>query len=127
MTITKKQRENVKTFLRRWAEVPPENVAPELCYFRAPGDRAPPTCNTLACAGGWLPFMPEFADWGVMPNEDGAPIMPLIGLYWVNEVAMELFGRQSLFAGRGLIHSEDEFRGSDHDLVTHRFQSLLKD
>lgn len=130
--LTPQQRQNVETFLRYWETVPEANVFPKLAGFRAPNQQTDSAdCRTIACAGGWLPFMPEFAAMGVYPDEYGAPLMkvgpkdPWGGMHgyvgpW--ELARRLFGREYVFAGR-YFHEQ----GSDKDVVRARFEKLLKE
>lgn len=125
MSITKEQRENVKTFIRRFKTVPPENVATRLMFWqRTEGGDAladeKATCGTIACAGGWMALMPEFQAMGVYPSLCGAPRYR--GLQYAASVAERFFGDQCLFNER--YYSED--RGTDKEVVLRRFERLLK-
>ncbi len=130
MKITKQQRKNVEIFLKRWAEVPPKNVISSLHTFRGEEqpETAPHTCDTLACAGGWIPAMPEFAAMGVKVGWNGQPTMSSCADY--RDVANELFGNADIFEMRGSIFvgfDEEKYMShTDHDIVRFRFESLLK-
>ena len=132
--------ENAKLAMKYWLTVPPQNVPPDLCAWNySPGKH---TCWTIACFGGWVPAMPEFAAMGVTADEFGAPKLP--GTSSVSEVANILFGevQDDLGAGfRGHLfemasdcaydwdfdHDFDQFdRTEDHKLVVHRLESHIK-
>lgn len=131
--------ENTKLALKYWLTVPAENVVTGLaCWKDSPGEH---TCGTIACFGGWVPAMPEFAAMGVVTTPGGAPAMPggLLG----TEVADLLFGEVggdrrwchgTLFdMPRDCSYDRDfnyDFarfdRTEDHALVTHRLRSHIK-
>jgi hypothetical protein len=123
--------ENCKIFLRRWATVPPANVSRELASWQhTPAERH--TCNTVACAGGWVPAMPEFAALGVTMGPTGKPC---IGDMWGWEVAVALFGAgaEGMFDARGDgtdNGTDDDFTAprvcTDHELVAHRINCQIK-
>lgn len=121
--VTAKQRENAHEALRMWATVPPENVYPELSYWRMDRSNAPPECGTVACFGGWCAWWPEFARQGVKVGAFGWPTITRREGYGT---AGYLFGAEQLFYPRASGCAADRvFAGTDHELVTHRLNWLI--
>lgn len=131
--------ENTKLALKYWLTVPPQNVPPGLCTWnRNPGKH---TCGTIACFGGWVPAMPEFAAMGVTADEFGAP---KVAGYGPTEVANFLFGEVEDARGNAGAGTLFEMAGDcaydgsfdrnvnqydcngDHALVVHRLESHIK-
>lgn len=48
--------------------IPYQNI--ELEDFYTLNFKKGPSCNTIACAGGWLSFRPEFQKLGLAPSKD---------------------------------------------------------
>jgi hypothetical protein len=126
MSITVEQRKNVEIALWRWKSIPQKNV--DLDTWRMTGRRTkeraeePPTCKTIACFGGWLPWMPEFRAQGVVPGMFGSPEME--GYAFTSQIAFRLFGDRDIFAAPQC-HLQDDFGLTDHELVTRRLEALL--
>lgn len=124
---TPQQRANTLDALNvMWPSVPPDNVYRNLDAWRngPPGNgRDLPTCRTVACFGGWCAHWPAFREQGVLPDVDGAPTMS--GSPWACDAGGTLFGCDRMFVYRGLFPSDNDFRGSDHEIVTRRLQWLL--
>lgn len=128
MNFTKAQQiENCRIALRYWATVPNKNVARQLAAFRVekiPSDRnLPHGCNTVACFGGWVPAMPEFAAMGVI-SVNGHPNFGKLTGY---SVSKSLFGTHELFSPRGTALGDNTFPGiSDHQIVKRRLNLQIK-
>ena len=91
----KQQLENSKIALRRWMEVPSENVFPELSdWSNEPS--VTPHCGTVACFGGWLCVMPEFVAMGVTRDSCGAPTG--LDSAYSSALSSTLFGAPDLFS-----------------------------
>ena len=122
---TKQQRKNTLEALNvMWPSVPPENVIKSLQAWR--GDLTSPImdCGSVGCFGGWCSVYPPFAQQGIEIDVFGIPkIGDLSGCY----SAQALFGHDGMFQIRGYFPEVDyEFKGTDHELVTHRLQWLLE-
>ena len=124
--------ENTQTALRYWLTVPKGNVVKNLENYRESGTGVKHNHQTIACFGGWVPAMPEFASMGVKLNTVGGPIM---GEEFGMGVARELFGKLTLFAmkdvdgdSRHRCDYDDTAKPgiSDHGLVTHRLKEHIK-
>lgn len=134
--------ENTKIALRYWLTIPDENVVKNLndykTYYDLEGSVSiKHDCNTIACFGGWIPAMPEFAAMGVTFNEySGLPILEKLCGY---NVAGELFGERTIFCptkvfcanvfGTSFNCKYDHTAKpgiSDHKLVTHRLKEHIK-
>lgn len=132
--------ENTKLALKYWLTVPPQNVAPGLgSWNRNPGKH---TCGTIACFGGWVPAMPEFAAMGVTAGIRGEPEMA--GMLLASDVAKTLFGevdhawgngfRGNLFDTAGYcaydrdpdLDVDQSYYTDSHGLVVHRLESHIK-
>lgn len=114
----KQQIENCKTFLKYWETVPPKNVVEGLFVWNGCPEKEY-SCGTIACAGGWLPAMPEFAAMGVSRSDfNGAP--RLKGLRSPFQIAKFLFGEEQVFA-----QMADSESGTSHEVVTKRFKNQL--
>lgn len=110
--ITVQQYENLNEALKMWATVPPENVSRNLCHWREKGDPLlePPTCNTVACFGGWCAWWPAFMAFLVSDGIHDPGL--LFGVDWLFAMKDGLSVPDEL--------KENEFTGTDHDLVTYR-------
>ena len=125
---------NTKIAMKYWATVPDENVVAGLeTYFIDGFDETPFSCNTIACFGGWVPAMPEFAAMGVTASDSHG--VPIFGRSMGSEVAVELFNEETLFAptknSGNFSHNCNYDRTakrdiSDHGLVTHRLKEHIK-
>ena len=115
--VTQQQRDNALLMLNKyWPSVPEANVVPQLATWRHDSARRKPTCKTVACFGGWDAVVPEFRAQGVRPVRNcGAP----------NVSGFSLFGTPGLFSSRGSFVSDNDFTGTDHELVTRRLQWLI--
>ncbi len=131
-TLTKKQTKNLKEALLMWETVPAGNVTRGLDHWRKEPYAQPdlsraPTCNTIACFGGWCAHWPEFQRQGVRP----APVSgaPKIGNLDPVEVSELLFGHHQLFSARGNSELDDAgiYSLSDHEVITYRLNRLLKE
>ena len=124
--ILEQQLKNTKIALRRWMEVPPENVIPGLHKWTSEHYKNP-DCGTLACFGGWLSVMPEFVKMGVKRTVIGSPYMDkvypmeypysnarLLGKY--------LFGNSTIFNSRG----RERTKITDHQAVQNRLNNNIK-
>lgn len=115
---------NLRIALWRWESIPPENVyyrLAEWCDERAVDE---PTCNTVACFGGWVALMPEFKEYGVRVGGVGEPLMPGVD-GGVRSVAARLFGSYAMFNARDAHPSDEGFIGTDHELVTNRIKHAI--
>lgn len=121
---------NTTTFLNYWlTKVKPEGVVPQLREWSEPdkydGNGKPhKECNMLYCAGGHVPFVPEFKTLGVRGHVSNAwPIMVIENeIVEGDEVAEHLFGSKSLFKPR--LYTEYNLR-TDYEVVTERLQNHL--
>lgn len=110
---------NTKTALRYWLTVPKENVAEELSFYKSDGGQ-PHGCGTIACFGGWVPAMPEFAAMGVTFRQGFPEYKGHSGC----GVAMLLFRNGDLFApASGL---ESAVCKDDHEIVAERLEAHIK-
>jgi hypothetical protein len=125
MTITAQQRKNIETYLFYWKSIPKENVSKDLEYFRSdfePSDIGTASCQTIACAGGWLALMPPFVEMGIRPDIIGAPVMN-----GVEDSLATCFLSKKLFGNSNLFLSRLPYeKGSDHAVVRKRFEKLLE-
>ncbi|VTU32061.1 hypothetical protein H4CHR_02934 [Variovorax sp. PBS-H4] len=122
-------RTNLLEAQKFWATVNPDNV--DLCDWRDPeGEEldeivdysTPPSCGTLACFGGWLPWAPYFAEMGVRQNPGrGTPEIGAGERYECgSNVAKYLFGEWYLFDSR-----ESREGGTDHAVAATRIANRL--
>jgi len=127
---TTRQRANTIEALEvMWPSVPPENVCEGLKWWRkGKPTRRPPTCETVACFGGWCAWWPAFKAQGVQANEFGAPCITNARdvCYQASAVFIKLFGDYDICAPVGNFECEMDFKGTDHELVTHRLKRLLE-
>lgn len=119
--VIRKQIENCQLFLKYWKTVPNENVIPGLRswnndeqYFKGH------TCNTIACAGGWLTAMPEFVAMGVKADIYGAPQK---GEMSTMAISYELFGNEGMFYTRRYFEGN---HNTDKEIVTNRFNNQIR-
>jgi hypothetical protein len=114
-----------------WAIVNPDNV--DLSDWRDPDGcedtpdyATAPSCGTLCCFGGWLPWSPYFAALGVSVSESrGWPVIDEAsrdGEYG-GGVARYLFGAYELFDSAE--SREIASYGSDYDIVAARLAKRL--
>lgn len=131
--VTRKQRENLLDAMNvMWPSVPEANVYPKLDYWRrivALSDKyqAPdsePTCNTVACFGGWCTWWPAFQEQGIKVSPNGAPQTQEGDNFLL--VSRLLFGHDRMFHPRGDHPADGPFMGTDHQLVTRRLRWLLR-
>jgi hypothetical protein len=122
---TEQQRKNTLEALNvMWPSVPPENVYPALGDWREGNSKKRrPNCRTIACFGGWCAWWPHFKSQGIGPDEDGAPKTRAGGSEM--EASQLLFGWEHAFRWSGGAEPDRNFRGTDHELVTHRLKWLL--
>ena len=136
--VTQLQRDNAISAKEMWNSVPEKNVMPDLDTWRhfTMGESVVPTCNTIACFGGWCAVWPPFQDQGVQPSRFGSPT-----IYNNNNNQREaygvdtmLFGVGGLFAGRGghLIDNASRYKDSkaykkisDWQIVMNRIDDLI--
>lgn len=112
----KQQLKNSKIALRRWMEVPRENVFPKLAdWSNEPS--VTPHCETVACFGGWLAVMPEFVAMGVKRMAHGAPWG--LGPTGASNLALKLFGNSDMFAPTQH-HEHLDRQSDDHTVVQNR-------
>ena len=121
--ITRKQFDNLHEALRMWATIPPKNVISDLIYWRESGDDSPPTCDTIACFGGWCAWWPAFRKQGLCADEVGAPCLDVGSgnVYGPFGACEALFGRRDLFN----LRLEWEGDGTDHEIVERRIRRVL--
>jgi len=125
--------ENCRTFLRYWETIPDENISVDLTNFREDSypRNTPATCNTIACAGGWLPAMPEFAALGISWAASGSPNIETEDSKissW-RTLAYLLFGSHTIF---NTMDNTGELTNDDCTLrpkvvVTNRFKKAIFD
>ena len=124
--VTQQQRDNALLMLHKyWPSVPEANVVPQLSTWRyGEGRDEPPTCGTVACAGGWAAWIPEFRAQGVTASWDGSPETAEGNAFDASEM---LFGNKWMFASRSHEKwpNEKDFTGTDHELVTRRLEWLI--
>lgn len=130
--VTKQQRDNLLDAMNNmWPSIPPENVTEKLSRWlhriSIEDGTTSPTCETIACFGGWCAWWPAFRAQGVHADWRGAPQMPGINTIESNEsaVCQHLFGYPNLFNMRGHESGDSAFKGNDHALVTRRMEVLL--
>jgi hypothetical protein len=128
--LTEQQRINVEDALyNMWPSVPKENVYPGLVWWNSGSldskdNLTPPTCNTLACFGGWCGWWPNFVAQGVTTTFHGAPKINDEVNY---QVAGVLFGDTALFKPRQQHPADSQmpYGISDHKMITNRLKWLL--
>lgn len=139
--VTARQRANaIEARDIMWPSVPPENVYPKLGWYRKdPGVPThnsigirgneiyilkPPSCETLACFSGWCAWWPPYHRQGVQSSIVGSAVIPEnnSSLY----ATYTLFGDCDLSSCRDGHVADREFKGTDHELVTHRLNWLIK-
>lgn len=121
--VTAQQRANALDALNNmWPSVPPENVMSNLGWWRNGSPTRAPTCNTIACFGGWCAWWPAFRAQGVRVSRNGKPFMRNKPL--ACEVSQELFGCGTLFFSRRAL--DEPFNGTDHQVVTQRLRQLIR-
>ena len=109
---------NTEAAIEFWSTVPAESV--NLSEFRADlCTDDPPSCDSPACFGGWLPYSAYFAALSVIANEAGYPDFSG-ALMSTAEVSLALFGHSYMFSSRG----NDEC-GTDHEVITARLRAHL--
>jgi hypothetical protein len=117
------QIENCRTFLRYWETLPDENIQPNLHIWANHLVEPKYDCGTIACAGGWLPAMPEFAAMGIVPSkvqgQFGSPVLDTLDAL---ELALLLFGNDRLFSRRSHVEGHD---ATDKMVVRHRFEDCI--
>jgi hypothetical protein len=115
--VTKRQRENALEALNvMWPSVPAKNVVLGLKWWRVGRGTEKPTCKTICCFDGWCAWWPNFKKQGVYASSSGYP-----------GTSDFLFGVYGLSWGRGNWGETDTgFKGTDHELVTHRLKWLIK-
>jgi hypothetical protein len=116
-----------------WKTIPPENVSYQLETWRLDNNSGqpdvPPTCNTIACFGGWCAWWPAFRQQGVKSFFDGSPSfrVDLDNYDMPYKVSQVLFGDRRLFNPRGLFGNEKTKGLTDHEVVMKRLVALLKE
>lgn len=105
-----------RAYLHNWSRVLPDQVAGDLSLW------TDPECRTIHCAGGWLPYFPEFRALGVRALPDGVPHMDDAGRG--DDVGYHLFGAYGLFTERD--SEVDLVTENDHDCVTRRFEKQIE-
>ena len=124
--------ENTKIALRRWLTIPDKNVAPRLDSWRVGLKTKEYDCGTIACFGGWIPAMPEFAEMGIIHDENCVPVWPgktdspqglSIRLFGVSQ--WEWLGLFSA-VGRNKYDPKNCDEITSHAVVTHRLKSHIK-
>ena len=122
-SLTKREQlRNCEIALFYWKTVPRGNVIPNLKKWRSRLTSTKHTCGTIACFGGWLPAMPEFATMGVKSSKfDGAPY---IGddeysriHFGTDNLADHLFGNHQMF--------NPAQTGGEHQTVTKRLEKQI--
>lgn len=126
MTTTKtpQQIANLREALEVWwPSVPEANVADRLRFYtKDESDRT--DCCTVACFGGWAARWPGLIAQGLGVSECGYPVLgaEVFGPF----IADALFGDISLFKARGSHEADEDFTGTDHELVTNRLRWALE-
>jgi hypothetical protein len=82
-----------------------------------------PNCGTVACFGGWVAHWPGFVAQGVTMDPVGH--YPLIEGAGPRRVATNLFGDGGIFMLAGCHPADENFQGSEHDLVTNRLNYVI--
>lgn len=124
--VTQQQRDNALEALNvMWPSVPPENVFPDLEFWRETYGYAKPSCKTIACFGGWCAWWPAFRRQGVRAASCGAPT-DRTGRASANEIGDQLFGDKAVFNVAGPHKADKGFKGTDHELVTNRLRWLIE-
>jgi hypothetical protein len=120
---TPQQRANTLEALNvMWPSVPPANVYKALLDWRGGTEPTfePPTCGSVACFGGWCEWWPPFRkQLRLEPNHGGMGWREGRALFHDIGTGFEIFDV------RGGHPADFEFKGTDHELVTHRLQWLL--
>lgn len=119
--------ENIKQVLTMLASVPADNL--NLKCYRADDKSTPPTCGSVACVGGWLPWWPHFANLGVRSGWAGSPELEDST---AERLSDRLFGFvktrcEYAFATRGHCVFDDDCPAdaTDHAAAIHRFTRML--
>ena len=124
--VSELQRKNLLEAKEMWDSVPEKNVISGLKDFRAErrlvAMREAPTCNTLACFGGWCAWWPAFQAQGVIVSFSGGPHVRNHDC-----TSTFLFGHPNLFARRG-DYLIDRFTNdsSDWKIIMNRLNWVIK-
>lgn len=115
--------ERTRILQRYWATIPEENV--DLACFVDENPTYKATCDTVACIGGWVPYIPEFIAMGAGHSDTGLPVLQtkkktLFG----SDVASYLFGEPTLFATRSGCDYDLNDVGLEKDGSDHRIASI---
>lgn len=92
------------------------------------------TCNTIACAGGWLALHPTFQAMGLFPSSStGMPVLEVNGGYRLigSKALAHIFDMpipqaQDLFSSRTTSEYEDFPDESDRQIWLRRAKNLLE-
>lgn len=126
--VTAQQRANaIEARDVMWPSVPIQNVVKRLGTWREGRTldaQTPPDCGTVACFGGWCAWWPAYRNQGILADSVGAPVTKYGD--WASAASWQLFGDPTLFSARGACHSDRDFKGSDHALVTNRLNWLIR-
>lgn len=114
--VTALQMTNILDVRVMWLTVPERNVYPNLSYWRKhfelggreTGLATAPSCNTIACFGGWCAWWPAFMAQGVRAGLNGSPSIPRR-----MDSSPVLFGHHKMFAPRGCLHKEGGRKNDD--------------
>ena len=119
--------ENTEAAISFWATVPPETVITDLKSFReCMHDVEAPSCDSMACFGGWLPYAEHFANLGLVRDDYGAPQLTHQPNLSLSGVSFALFGCELLFEPRADVDPKEYSTASDHRIVTNRLLANLK-
>lgn len=132
--VTAQQRANaIEARDVMWPSVPEKNVDRDLEDWRVgESSTVAPTCNTIACFGGWVEWYPKFRE--QIPESDlkgGFAWSGVVALFHGALPTMRLSdGSQRVLPEivntRGHFPSDIGFTGTDHALVLNRLNWLIE-
>ena len=127
--VSKLQRSNILSAKKMWNSVPEANVMPYLLNWRSFSDEhknLSPTCNTIACFGGWCAYWPKFQAQGLYGGNGGGPVF--YGNDSMYETSAHLFGCSNMFVSRGFNNSDmgSDPATSDWQVVMDRIDHLIQ-
>ena len=127
--VTQLQRDNLAIAKARWSTIPQRNVSTDLMTWRyrtlIDSHNKPPTCDTIACFGGWCAWIPEFMEQGVKARTNGSPYLEGSSRESSEDVSEALFGDRYMFSFRGDYKIDDDREyNSDWQIVMNRIDYL---
>lgn len=126
--VTQLQRNNaLEALYIMMPTIPPEDIAPNLVYWRKKSFIGGVGCGTPACFGGFCAVYPLFYEQGVREYINGMPT-DTRQIKQGDDIAEMLFGCDSMFNLRGYCGFDYiSVKQSDHALICNRLEQLIKE